>query len=56
MSKKIISFVVLFLILLNIPSVLLETQSIALSSPVSYFTFFLFVYDSTKYAFSNFNA
>jgi|TARA_B110000093_G_C12941949_1_gene398411 O-antigen ligase len=41
MSKKIISFVVLFLILLNIPSILLETQSIALSSPVSYFTFFL---------------
>tara|TARA_B100000768_G_scaffold89483_1_gene83965 strand:+ start:346 stop:1479 length:1134 start_codon:yes stop_codon:yes gene_type:complete len=41
MVKKIVSFVVVFLILLNIPSILLETQSIAVSSPVSYFMFFL---------------
>lgn len=39
--KKIISFVVCLLVLLNIPGILLETQSIAVSSPVSYFTFFL---------------
>ena len=41
MVKKIISFVVCLLVLLNIPGILLETQSIAVSSPVSYFTFFL---------------
>ena len=41
MYKKIISFVVCFLVLLNIPAIILETQSIAISSPVSYFTFFL---------------
>ena len=41
MYKKIISFVVLFLTLLNIPSIVLETQSVGLSSPISYFTFFL---------------
>ena len=39
--KKIISFVVCLLVLLNIPGILLETQSIAVSSPVSYFIFFL---------------
>jgi len=41
MYKKIISFVVLFLTLLNIPSIVLETQAVGLSSPISYFTFFL---------------
>lgn len=41
MVKKIISFVVCLLVLLNIPGILLETKSIAVSSPVSYFTFFL---------------
>ena len=41
MLKKIISFVVCLLVLLNIPGILLETKSIAVSSPVSYFTFFL---------------
>lgn len=41
MFKKIISFIVLFLTLLNIPSIVLETRSIGLSSPISYFMFFL---------------
>ena len=41
MYKKIISFVVCFLVLLNIPSIVLETQSFGLSSPISYFMFFL---------------
>jgi len=41
MYKKIISFVVLFLVLLNIPSIVLKTQTIEISSPISYFTFFL---------------
>ena len=39
--KKIISFVLCFFVLLNIPAILQETLSIAVSSPVSYFTFFL---------------
>ena len=41
MFKKIISFVVLFLILLNIPTIVQRTQSIEISSPISYITFFL---------------
>ncbi len=41
MYKNIISFLVCFLVLLNIPSIVQETQSIAISSPISYFTFFL---------------
>tara|TARA_B110000211_G_scaffold104151_1_gene121250 strand:- start:6651 stop:7784 length:1134 start_codon:yes stop_codon:yes gene_type:complete len=41
MYKKIISFGVLFLVLLNIPSIVLKTQTIEISSPISYLAFFL---------------
>ena len=41
MIKKIISFVVVFLTLLNIPTILLETLSITISSPISFLLFSL---------------
>lgn len=41
MFKKIISFVVLFIVLLNIPSIVLETLSESLSSNISYLSFSL---------------
>jgi O-antigen ligase len=41
MIKKTISLIVLILVLLNIPTIVLETQSIAISSPISYFLFLL---------------
>lgn len=44
MIKKIISFVVLFLTLLNIPTIVLETLSISISSPISYLLFSLLVF------------
>jgi len=44
MTKKIISFVVLFLTLLNIPTILLETLSVSISSPISYLLFILLGY------------
>jgi len=44
MIKKIISFVVLFLILLNIPTIVLETLSISISSPISYLLFSLLAF------------
>ena len=53
MFKKIISFVVLFIVLLNIPTIVLETQSISLSSPISYLSFgllaFLIFSNNIKY-------
>ena len=53
MIKKIISFVVLFLLLLNIPTIILETSSISLSSPISYLLFsllgFLIFTNQVKY-------
>ena len=44
MIKKIISFVVLFLTLLNIPTIVLETFSISISSPISYLLFSLLAF------------
>lgn len=44
MIKKIVSVVIVFLTLLNIPSIALETLSISVSSPLSYFLFFLLAY------------
>lgn len=41
MIKKTISLIVLILVLLNIPSIVLKTQSIAISSPISYLLFLL---------------
>ncbi len=41
MKKKIISVIILVLVLVNIPSILLETQSVSISSPASYIMFFL---------------
>lgn len=44
MIKKIISFVVLSLTLLNIPTIVLETLSISISSPISYLLFSLLAF------------
>ena len=44
MIKKIISFFVLSLTLLNIPTIVLETQGISISSPISYLLFSLLVF------------
>lgn len=44
MIKKIISFVVLSLTLLNIPTIVLETLSISVSSPISYLLFSLLAF------------
>jgi len=44
MFKKIISFSVLFLVLLNIPTIVLETLSISISSPISYLLFSLLAF------------
>ena len=44
MIKKIISFVVLFLTLLNIPTIILEKLSISISSPISYLLFSLLAF------------
>ena len=41
MYKKIISHIVIILTLLNIPSIVLHTQTIEISSPISYLHFFL---------------
>ncbi len=41
MKKKILSFIVLFLTLLNVPTILLFTSSVSISSPFSYLLFFL---------------
>lgn len=44
MIKKIVSVVIVFLTLLNIPSIALETLSKSVSSPLSYFLFILLAY------------
>ena len=44
MIKKIISFIVLFITLLNIPTIVLETLSISISSPISYLLFSLLAF------------
>ena len=41
MINKIISYIILFSVVLNIPSILLKTSSISFSSPYSYFIFLL---------------
>lgn len=54
MMKKVISMIILVLVLMNIPSILLETQSVFISSPVSYFMFLslgilLFLHKNNRY-------
>ena len=44
MRKKIVPFVIVFLTLLNIPSIALETLSVSVSSPLSYLLFTLLAY------------
>lgn len=54
MIKKITSFIVLFLTLLNIPTIALETLSISISSPISYLLFSLlaFLIFTSKFIYS----